>query len=157
MAATGPTAAPPKPQSLPAATSPVATPPKPLPPTASAGEAGTGAAKGGATFGQSTSTNYRKTFFEANPSAEGNVVVHHAVEQQVLTRNPGLVTSSEIHSLENLRGIPKSLNPDIHLSQIRKSWNRFYKQNPNPTKQQLLDHATKLDEQFGHLFDPPVR
>lgn len=115
------------------------------------------ASNSGVGFGQSTSTNYRRTFFEANPGTEGKVVVHHAVEQQVLKRHPALVTSSEIHSIENLRGIPKSMNPDIHLSQIRRAWNRFYKQNPNPTKQQLLDYAAKLDDQFGHLFEPPVR
>ena len=125
--------------------------------SAYADEAGRVVAPKGATFGQSTSRDYRKTFFDVNPSTKGNVVVHHAVEQQTLVRHPGVVSSSEIHSLPNLRGIPKAVNSDIHLSQIRKAWNRFYKQNPNPTKQQLLDQATKIDDLFGHLFDPPVR
>jgi uncharacterized Zn-binding protein involved in type VI secretion len=111
----------------------------------------------GATFGSSTSTNYRETFFEANPETRGNVVVHHAVEQQAMRRYPGVISESQMHSLENLRGIPKPINSDVHLSQIRRSWNEFYRNNPNPTQQQLLDHATRIDDQFGHLFDPPIR
>lgn len=111
-----------------------------------------------ATFGSSASSDYKGTFFKANPTAKGNVVVHHAVEQQTLRRYPGVVTSSEMHSLENLRGIPKGdVNNRVHLSAIRKEWNRFYKANPNPTKQQLLDHATTIDNKYGHLFNPPVR
>ena len=115
------------------------------------------AANSGARFGSATSMNYRATFFEANAGLEGDVVVHHAVEQQALTRFPGTVTEAEIHSLENLRGIPKEINSDVHLSQIRRSWNDFYRNNPSPTPQHLLDHATTIDEQFGHLFNPPVR
>jgi hypothetical protein len=110
-----------------------------------------------ASFGESTSTNYKKTFFEANPETQGNVVVHHAVEQQVQKRYPDLVSDSELHSLENLRGIPKEINSDVHLSKIRKEWNRFYRENPSPTQQQLLEKATDIDNQFGNQFTPPVR
>ena len=69
-----------------------------------------------ATFGVATTNNYKGTFFNVNPSLKGKVVVHHAVEQQVLKKYPGVVKNSEIHSIENLRGIPKSLNSDLHLS-----------------------------------------
>ena len=110
-----------------------------------------------AKFGSSITKNYKKTFFEANPLTQGNVVVHHAVEQQVQRRYPGLVSNSEMHSLDNLRGIPKAINSDVHLSQIRKEWNRFYKLNPNPTKQQLLDKATEVDNILGNLFNPKIR
>jgi hypothetical protein len=110
-----------------------------------------------ACFGCSTSTDYRSTFLAANPETAGRVFVHHAVEQQALTRYPTAVTESEIHSLENLRGIPKPINSEVHLSKIRKIWNRFYRSTPNPTKEQLLEQATMIDDQFGHLFDPPVR
>lgn len=68
------------------------------------------------------------------------------------------ITPEEIHSLENLRGIPKgAVNNTVHLSQLRKEWNRFYRDNPNPTKQALLDFATHLDDKYGDQFDPPVR
>ena len=114
-----------------------------------------GAAKEGATFGRAASTDYRGTFFAANPELEGQVVVHHAVEQQTLTRFPGLVSEAEIHSLENLRGIPKAINSDVHLSQIRVEWNQFYRANPNPSQAQLLQKATEIDTKFGSQFQPP--
>ncbi|WP_124596581.1 hypothetical protein [Burkholderia stagnalis] len=110
----------------------------------------------GAKFGLATSNDYRATFFAANPGLEGQVVVHHAVEQQVLTRYPGTVSASEMHSLENLRGIPKTVNWELHLSQIRREWNQFYRSNPNATQQQLLQKATEIDMKYGNQFNPPV-
>ena len=113
-----------------------------------------------ATFGNASSTDYRTTFFEANPQLEGQVVVHHAVEQQVLKKFPGVVTESEIHSIENLRGIPMTVNSDLHLSQIRIEWNKFYKpfrmSGTTPTKAQLLQKASEIDAQFGSGFMPTV-
>ncbi|HZH02260.1 MAG TPA: hypothetical protein VEY30_00665, partial [Myxococcaceae bacterium] len=99
--------------------------------------------------------DYRETFFRAHPQLRGQVVVHHAIEQQVLKRYPGLFTEKEIHALNNLRGVPKSANPDLHLSQIRRSWNEFYRTNPNATKQQILDFAANIDAKFGSTFFPP--
>lgn len=101
-------------------------------------------------------TNYRETFFAAHPSLRDKVVVHHAIEQQVLKRYPGLFTEEEIHALGNLRGIPKSANPDLHLSKIRRAWNDFYRTHALPTKQEVLDFAARLDKQFGALFEPPL-
>ena len=113
-----------------------------------------------ATLGQANTTDYRATFFEENPELEGRVVVHHAVEQQVLSKFPDVVTEEEIHSLENLRGIPNGLNSDLHLSQIRVEWNRFYRPfieaGTSPTKAQLLQKATEIDAKFGFRFTPPV-
>lgn len=60
-----------------------------------------------------------------------------------------------MHSLENLRGIPKEVNSDLHLSQIRREWNQFYRQNANPTQQQLLNKATEIDTKYGSQFNPP--
>ncbi|WP_344870780.1 hypothetical protein [Allokutzneria multivorans] len=113
-------------------------------------------------FGWTTSTNYRKTFTDAHPETAGKVVVHHAVEQQVLKYFPGVVQTEEMHSLENLRGIPKGpTNNLVHLSAIRKAWNRFYKpfrdSNTVPSKQQLLDFATMIDDQYGTSFNPNIR
>jgi hypothetical protein len=114
------------------------------------------APKIGATFGEAASNNYPATFFRANPDLEGRVVVHHAVERQALRRYPGVVSKAEMHSLENLRGVPKELNADLHLSKIRKEWNRFYRTTPNPTSEQLLMKATEIDRKYGTLFRPPV-
>ncbi|SFX68203.1 RHS repeat-associated core domain-containing protein [Thermoactinomyces sp. DSM 45891] len=100
---------------------------------------------------------YRDTFFEAYPELKGKVVVHHAVEQQAMRRYPGKYTNDEMHSLDNLRGIPKEINSSLHLSTIRKEWNQFYKANPNATKGQLSDKARDVDDKYGHLFNPPIR
>lgn len=61
-----------------------------------------------------------------------------------------------MHSLDNLRGIPKEINSDLHLSKIRKEWNKFYKEFPNPTKEQLLQKRLGIDKKYGHLFKPPI-
>lgn len=66
-----------------------------------------------------------------------------------------MISNAEMHSLENLRGIPKGANPDIHLSRIRRSWNEFYRTHPTATKEQLLEHATKIDREMGKEFSPP--
>jgi len=122
---------------------------------------GIGAAKiagsSGARFGAAGSSDYTATFFSEHPELQGKVVVHHAVEQQVLTRYPGVVTEEEMHSLENLRGIPKETNADLHLSKIRREWNQFYRENPAPTKEQLLQKATEIDTKYGSQFNPPLR
>jgi len=110
-----------------------------------------------ACFGTSPTTNYRSTFFAANPGLEGTVRVHHAVEQQVLRLYPGVVTPSQIHSLENLRGVPNLISNSVHLSEIRKAWNELYRNHPNPTAQDLLDKATEIDDRYGYQFTPAER
>jgi hypothetical protein len=109
-----------------------------------------------ARFGVATSDDYRSTFFSEYPELQGNVVVHHAVEQQALRLYPNTVTSTEIHSLENLRGIPLKLNSELHQSIIRAKWNKFYLENPNASRQQLLQKATQIDFKYGKQFTPPV-
>jgi hypothetical protein len=108
-------------------------------------------------FGAASSRYYRTTFHATFPGLRGEVVVHHAVEQQVLKRYPGLITESELHSIENLRGIAKELNPDLHLRKIRELWDDFYETVPHPSKQELLDFATRIDDEFGQLWIPPWR
>ena len=115
------------------------------------------ASSGRATFGTAERMDYRRTYFETYPGLERKVVVHHAVEQQALKRYGGEVSAREMHSLENLRGIPKTDNPKLHLKQIRREWDAFYREHPNATREQLLEHATRIDDKFGQLFDPPVR
>lgn len=72
--------------------------------------------------------NYRKIadlFYEEELSAEN--VIHHAIEQQVYKRFPGLFTLEEIHEGGNLRAILKgAFNSEVHLSKIRILWNDFY-------------------------------
>jgi hypothetical protein len=126
-----------------------------------------------ASFGRAPAgKHYTDTFFDANPNLKpvrDLIEVHHAVEQQVLTK-PGygnIVTTSEMNSAQNLRGIRKGrIDPatgkEFHRSTIRKLWNEFYRkydielQRP-PTKQELLDFTTHIDDLHGHMFVPPVR
>ncbi|KQS92070.1 polymorphic toxin-type HINT domain-containing protein [Chryseobacterium sp. Leaf394] len=102
---------------------------------------------------------YHTTFFNAFPWLKGKVVVHHAIEQQVLKRYPGVLTKAEIHALDNLRGIPKEINSKLHLSEIRIEWNKFYKKFDDagiiPTKKQLEDYARAIDKKFANQFNPP--
>ncbi|MCP3878210.1 MAG: hypothetical protein GY701_07440 [Sulfitobacter sp.] len=77
--------------------------------------------------------------------------------QQVLNRYPDLFRAEEIHSLQNLRGIPAGVvNNKIHPSEIRTMWNYFYRANPSPTRQDVLGYATQIDRKLGVFFDPPV-
>ena len=110
-----------------------------------------------AKFGIAENSDYRSTFFAEYPQFRGDVVVHHAVERQVLTRYPNLIDEMEIHSIDNLRGIPKEANSELHLSEIRREWNRFYRENINPTRQDILDKATEIDNKYGYRFKPPIR
>lgn len=88
------------------------------------------------TLGRATTTDYRKTFFDAHPELRTEtLVVHHAVEQRMLKKYPDLFDPLEIHSLENLRGIPFDQNRVLHLSEIRKDWNQFYIESETPGDQ----------------------
>ncbi|TIV65471.1 MAG: hypothetical protein E5V74_01310 [Mesorhizobium sp.] len=111
----------------------------------------------GAKLGVAESEDYRKTFFDRNPELkkEDNIV-HHAGERQVKTRNPSIINKGEINSYENLRGIPKKFDRNVHKKVIRFEMNEFYKRNPNFTREQWLDKITEIDKKYGHLFNPPV-
>ena len=104
---------------------------------------------------------YTRTFFKAFPHLKGKVVVHHAIEQQVWKKWPGLFDDAFKHSLENLRGIPKKINNTLHLKDIRKEWDKFYKKFDDagiiPTKEQVEKMVKAIDKKYGHLFDPPVK
>jgi hypothetical protein len=62
-----------------------------------------------------------------------------------------------MHSLENLRGIPRHLNSKLHLRQIGREWARFYRENPTATRRQLLQKATEIDAKYGSQFNPPIK
>ena len=97
------------------------------------------------TLGLLAHNAYADTFFKAFPHLRGKVVVHHRIEQQVLNRFPGMFTSAEIHGLKNLTGIPKHLNSQVHLSDVRRLWNNFYAKNPDATRADLNHFARIID------------
>ncbi|ESZ22431.1 hypothetical protein [Mesorhizobium sp. L2C084A000] len=102
------------------------------------------------------SRKYQKTFFKEYPKLAELVFVHHRIEQKALKIYIGIMNKDIMHSLENLRGIPKELNSTLHLSTIRREWDAFYRQNPTTTLQKLLEKAAEIDQKYGHLFNPPI-
>lgn len=56
-----------------------------------------------------------------------------------------------------LDGIVGDINSKFHLSDIRVSWNEFYRTHPNPTRQDVLDHVTHVDDKLGNWFSPRIR
>jgi hypothetical protein len=110
--------------------------------------------------------SYSRKESHALKHLESEIEVHHAVEQRVLDLYPGILSESEIHSLQNLRGFPTDLidsatGKPLHRSTIRIRWDDFYQKyealGRAPAKQELLDFATHIDDLYGHLFDPQVR
>lgn len=106
---------------------------------------------------------WRYNVFRGNFSASAglskadfdNLQVHHAVPQWVLTRHPNLgITPNQMHSLENLRGIP---NGTLDHTTITNYWEAFSNSNPNPDMDEILDYVKFIDDEFGHLMIPPVR
>ena len=96
--------------------------------------------------------SYEATFFKAHPELKGKVVVHHAIEQQVLEQYPGLFTPKEINALENLRGIKKGFHDDkVHKSWIREKWTTFYEDHPPgvATKKDFYNMRDEIDRAFG--------
>jgi len=105
--------------------------------------------------------NYRRTFEAAYPGVDmSKIVVHHAIEKQTIEKRwPGMFDRYELNSLENLRGIPKEINNDLHLRQIRTLWNKLYdyydkRPNMSPTRQTILDYVEHVDRELGYQFNP---
>jgi hypothetical protein len=105
--------------------------------------------------GKGGGNDYARTFHQVH-GRKGDVEVHHAIEQNVLEWYPKLFRPDEIHSLQNLRGIPNDLKNTLHRSIIRKAWNEFHAANKAPTRQEVINFATSIDRRYGGLFDPPL-
>ncbi|MBZ9871885.1 hypothetical protein LB542_13585 [Mesorhizobium sp. BR1-1-9] len=83
-------------------------------------------------------------------------MVHHSAERQIWGRFPSLFAKDEMHSLQNLRGVPKELDGLLHKIIFRYEWDTFYASNREPIRQQVLDYMTYIDKKYGHLFSPPI-
>ncbi len=116
--------------------------------------------------------DYRSLFFDNNKqislAERPSIEVHHAVPQEVLKLYNTLFSEAEIHSLENLRGLRIGYElPDgrtLHRRAIHRDyWKDFLDEHPFddqskwPTRQEILDHATGVDDIYGNLFIPEVR
>jgi hypothetical protein len=104
-----------------------------------------------------TKNNYSPKFKSQFPELGGKIgPVHHAVPQDVLTRYPNLgITQDQMHSFENLRGIPS--NGTLDHQTLTNYWQAFYNSNPNASVDDLLEYTKFIDDEFGHLFMPPIR
>ena len=89
--------------------------------------------------------------------------IHHAIPRAVFeSKYPTLITEEQLHSLENLRGIPYNAtmpNGSKLHTHITNLWNNFYNTHPQATTnlQNIIDFVKTIDDQFGNRFIPPIR
>ena len=104
-----------------------------------------------------TISTYSSKFKSQFPELAGQIgEVHHAVPQKVLNKYPNLgITNDMMHSFENLRGIPS--NGSLDHTTITNYWEGFFNTHPNATIQDVIGFSKYIDDEFGHLFVPPVR
>lgn len=89
--------------------------------------------------------DYRQKFIKATGKVPENV--HHRIPQDY----KGLLDDPDrIHDLTNLRGV----SVEVHMA-INQQWRNFKAARPNPTLQQVEEHAALLDGMFGHLMIKP--
>jgi hypothetical protein len=117
---------------------------------------------------------YQKVYFAHYPHLFGKVVVHHAIEKDVLESDNeyhdmfvkalGTRLNEFIHGISNLRGVIKGgidkdsttwlINNKMHLSAIRNEWNSRYK-DLSPSTATIDDFEAerrRQDRIFGWLY-----
>jgi hypothetical protein len=122
--------------------------------------------QGKTTLGWTNSNNWRDNFKNYFPEATQHFTkddhVHHAIPRAVQTKYPHLnIVDQQMHSVENLRGITKDkILPNgrwVHDEITHHRWAPWYEANPNATLAQVMAYAKQVDDEFGHLFNPPIR
>ena len=97
--------------------------------------------------------NFKRKFAEVKDEISE---VHHAIPQEVSDRW-NLVGQTEMHSLENLRGMPSRT---FHQN-ITNMWNAFFRPykdaGTTPAMSDIIDFAKGIDDQYGSQFIPPIR
>ncbi|MFN0012956.1 MAG: hypothetical protein ACKVU2_00275, partial [Saprospiraceae bacterium] len=100
------------------------------------------------------SANFKNKFSDVKDQI---AQVHHAVPQKVRNQY-NLVNDNQIHSLENLRGIPS--NDNFHQA-LTNTWKNFFDPYDDagtaPTLTDILAFTKVIDDQYGHRFLPPIR
>lgn len=109
---------------------------------------------------------HRKRFFQSFPELEDNFtssdIVHHAVPRALPNKYPNIgIALEQIESIENYRGIKADvILPNgrwLHDEITHHRWAPWYIANPNATLSDVLDYVRQIDDEFGHLFTPPIR
>ncbi|MBL7798071.1 MAG: hypothetical protein JNJ90_16385 [Saprospiraceae bacterium] len=100
------------------------------------------------------SANFKNKFSDVKDQI---AQVHHAVPQKVKNQY-NLVNDNQLHSLENLRGIPS--NDNFHQT-LTNAWKDFFDPYDNagtvPSLADVLAFTKVIDDQYGHRFLPPIR
>jgi hypothetical protein len=98
--------------------------------------------------------DYRQIYLEAHPQYLGiddAIEIHHKIPQQVLSEHPHLFSHREIHGLDNLVGIPRDTKAH---KLITEEWKDFFKTNPSPKKEDIVEFSNKIDERYGANYLP---
>ena len=115
---------------------------------------------------------YQREFWEKYGWTPFGKQIHHAIEQMIWDRYPGIFSPDTKDSGPNTRGIWGSDAPTVHQSAIRQAWNRIYKflkdrgalpSDPQPmhdpgtqsAREGLLFGAFLIDVLFGDRMIPP--
>ncbi|MFB8281695.1 SHOCT domain-containing protein [Nocardia colli] len=69
---------------------------------------------------------YRQNFWDATGWTPFGKVIHHAIEQWIFDKFPGIFEEFERNLPENLRAIWNEDNSDLHLSKLRLAWDFVY-------------------------------
>jgi hypothetical protein len=113
--------------------------------------------------GAASRLDHIKTFKEAFPEINSNSIyqIHHAIPQASQYRD-NLINGYQIHSIENLRGIPS--DKSWTHGEITGRWTTWYNTKKDPTTgafnytlQEALDFAKTIDDVYGVHFIPPSR
>ncbi len=62
-------------------------------------------------------------------------------------------TWHELNDVKTMQLVSIKINKDFG----RRDWNRFYRNNPNPTKEEVINYMIELDKKYGENFNPPVK
>ena len=95
-----------------------------------------------------TKYNYRDKFYEKYPSAPENYQIHHRIPQKA--RDLGLIPSSVVDNLSNLRAVDPTIHP-----LITNEWRIFWAENPYATSLDVLNFADRIDNVYGQYFWSP--
>jgi hypothetical protein len=94
------------------------------------------------------SSTYRDRFYTKYPGAPRDYPIHHRIPQKA--RDLGLFSAEEVDSIDNLRAISAAEH-----KKINNEWAKFWKLNPEATRQDVLDFARSIDDKYGDSFWKP--
>jgi hypothetical protein len=93
-----------------------------------------------------------EVFFQAHKDLRQDYVVIHLIPPSVNKRFPGLLTDTELHSLDNLAGIKLGNKDSRLLDAYRAEWVDYLDTCKNPTRASLLLEAGNIIREHSSLF-----